>query len=415
MFLKMNNFSPVRRAAARLHSEDEGVALAAVLGLTLVGIAVCTLIIVSIVSSISATTASRASVQSQAAAQAGIVAAYAGVLTPGSCATNANLYTSTTVPVYSATVYVPSGTNTWQTGCPSSTTTQVRIVSTGRAANKGQGQSSGDVSYVEAVYNLSGAGSAPTDGSIFNTGSNGAGARLADGAYDNVWQVAGPYTPTTASVPITSATPLSGYTTSTPVWKRTTVGNQAPGAWDVPSQFTNANWVYMNDGSMLTTGDWYYRYQFSLPDANTASRFSLSLSFLADNTASEVWVNGVAQSSKTVGIPQNAPVSQGAAQYTGAISYNNSSGTPPYNPYWYYGYRAAQLAATTLSSDWVAGLNTVIVGIKSAPNSEGFLAQMRQSNLGLCNAGYTGTTPPVAVTCSTASLVYNRNVTSSTG
>jgi hypothetical protein len=377
----------------------------------LVGLVVCTLIVVSVVSSVSTTTASRASVQSQAAAQAGIVAAYAGIQTPSSCVTVGGVYSSTTAPIFSATVYVPNGSG-WSAGCPNSQSTKVRIVSTGRAVNKGVGQSASDVAYVEAVYTLSGAGTAPTDGSIFNTGTNGTGGIATTGQNDKVWQVAGPYSPTLTTPFITSATPLSGYTTSTQNWKPTTVGNQAIGAW-ADSPFGNAQWIYLNDGSMTTTGDWYYRYQFSLPDAGTASRFGLALSFLADNTASEVWVNGVAQASKTVGVPQNAPLP--ATQYSGAIGNNNSGGPAPYNPYYYYGYKLAQAANTSLNSDWVAGLNTIIVLVKSAPNSEGFLAQIRTPDLGLCNAGYTSATPPVSVTCSTASLVYNRNVTSATG
>jgi hypothetical protein len=387
------------------------------MGLSLIGLLIAALILVTVVSSFATTTASRANVEAQAAAQAGIVAAFAGVQTPASCATVGGVYSSSTVPVFSATVYVPNGAGGWQAGCPSSASSQVRIVSTGNAADKAvAGQSGSDVAYVEAVYSLSGAGTGPNNGSIFNTGTNGSGGAATAGQADKAWTVAGPYSPTDSVKTVDTATPLSGYTTSTQSWKATTVGNQAPAQW-AASPYGDAQWVYLNDGSYNQGGDWYYRYQFTLPDSATASRFGLSISFLADNTVSEVWVNGVAQSGNTSGLPQNAPLSQGKAQYTGATGDATSvnTGTPPYNPYFYYGYQLANAANTSLNSSWVAGTNTVIVEVKSYPNSEGFLAQIRTPDLGLCNAGYTGSTPAVAVTCATLTLIYNRNVTSATG
>jgi hypothetical protein len=391
-------------------------ALAAVVGLGLVALLISALILTAVVGSFKTTTASRANVQAQASAQAGIVAAYAGIQSPASCASKGGVYASATVPKYSATVYVPNGSGGWLAACPNSQSGQVRIVSTGTAADKGVGgQSSSDVAYVEALYTLSGAGTGPNDGSIFNTGTNGAGGIATAGQSDKAWKVAGPYSPTTSVQTIESAGGLSPYTTAgTQVWKPATVGNQAPLQW-AASPYGDAQWVYLNDNSYTVGGDWYYRYQFSLPDANTASKFALSISFLADNTASEVWVNGVAQSTKTVGLPQNAPYP--ATQYTGATGNSTSvdTNTKPYNPYFYYGYKLQQAANTSLASDWIAGTNTIIVLVKSYPYSQGFLAQMRTPDLGLCQAGYTGASPPVAVTCATPTLVYNRNVTSATG
>jgi hypothetical protein len=409
LLTRIANLMPVKLEAKRLRSDESGVALIAVIVLTLMGLLLGALILVAVVTSFGFTTASRANVQSQAAAQAGVTAAVASIQTTGNCTGVGGVYTSTVAPVYTAKVYVPNGSGGWTLGCPTSQTTQIRIDSTGTAATPAvAGQSHSNVANVEALYNLSGAGNAPTDGSIFNTGTDGNDGILAAGSSDKTWQVAGPYTPTDATTPIGSATPLSGYTTSTPSWKATTVGNQAPGQWAV-SPYGNAQWIYLNDGSYLTGGDWYYRYQFSIANASTAAAFGLNLSFLADNTASEVWVNGVAQSSKTSGLPQNAPLP--ATQYTGATTDQSSvlNGTPPYNPYWYYGYKLAQAANTSLYSNWVVGTNSIIVEVKSYPNSEGFLSQIRTPDLGLCNAAYTPTIP--AVTCSVPSLVYNRNVT----
>ncbi|GAA0724753.1 DUF7507 domain-containing protein [Dokdonella soli] len=190
---------------------------------------------------------------------------------------------------------------------------------------------------------------------IFNTGYNAAtGGVLPDNSKDAHWQVAGPFGPTTP-VTVVSLPPANAS------FAPANVGNLAPGAW-VPSPYGNAQWISQQTIANPTspTGDWYYRYQFTLDPAVDPANVALSVNFLADNSVAEVYVNGIAQSSQTTGLPQ-APPSQ--------------------NPYFYAGFQAANAAATTLNHNWQSGLNTIIVQIKSGLPAEGFDAQVRPSAL----------------------------------
>lgn len=110
--------------------------------------------------------------------------------------------------------------------------------------------------------------------------------------------------------------------------------------------------------------DWWFRYQFNLDPAVNPANFSLQMDFMGDNAVSEVWINGVAQSSKTTGLPQNGPEN----------SANSGTWT---NPYGYYGFRAWRRSVTTLNHDWQPGLNTMIVLMKSSNPYQGFLASIR--------------------------------------
>ncbi len=124
------------QSVRRVRDEDRGAALVAVLGLMTVSLLTTSLIATSIVTSTAYTTTARAGVQSQAAAEAGIAVARAGLRTPGSCAAEGNSYESTTAPEFEATIWVPSGAS-WVRGCPPGTATQVRILSTGFAQADG--------------------------------------------------------------------------------------------------------------------------------------------------------------------------------------------------------------------------------------------------------------------------------------
>ena len=133
---------------------DRGSAMVAVLGLFAIAIILTTLIASSVVSGFGWSTSTRASVESHAAADAGIVAARTGLFTVGNCQaqSTSGKYTSTTSPVYTVTVERNDGAG-WVAGCPTSNTSQVRFTSTGTAVAKGvAGVSSGDASTVEAVF-----------------------------------------------------------------------------------------------------------------------------------------------------------------------------------------------------------------------------------------------------------------------
>lgn len=146
MFLKLYR--------TRLAKENDGMALVAVVGLMSVGLLLTSLILGSIVGGVGYTSSTRAGVQSQAAAEAGIAAATVG-LRAGTCGANSGLYQSATgeTPVYSARIWSANSSGTWTQSCPISGTTQVKIVADGTAAALGvAGQSGNDHSKVEALF-----------------------------------------------------------------------------------------------------------------------------------------------------------------------------------------------------------------------------------------------------------------------
>lgn len=144
--------------ARRMRGEEQGVAIVAVVGVMAVGMILASLILTSLISAVSFTSSTRAGVQSQAAAEAGIAAAQAGLQISGDCAAKGGVYgpvTPTPGLEYRATVWVKNSTGNWVRGCPSATATEVKIISTGDARNTGvAGDSAGDESFVEAVFGI---------------------------------------------------------------------------------------------------------------------------------------------------------------------------------------------------------------------------------------------------------------------
>lgn len=152
------------RLAAKVRRDDRGAALASVMGLMFVGLLISTLIASAVVSSVAYTTVTRAGVQSQASADAGVAAARAG-LAAGTCAARGGVYSSAAgaVPEYRATVWIPNGSG-WIQGCPANTSTQVRILAEGNAQAEGvAGASAGDTALVEVILS-SAAGGGGGDG-----------------------------------------------------------------------------------------------------------------------------------------------------------------------------------------------------------------------------------------------------------
>ena len=184
-----------------------------------------------------------------------------------------------------------------------------------------------------------------SDMNLFNTGYDAAtGGVLAPGTVDPLWQTSGWLSPARAAYP-----PPAGVT-----WAAAYVGNLVPSAWRA-SPYANAEWITGEAGTS-PDGDWFYRYQFNLAPTVDASTFGLTLSGQADNSVAEVYVNGVAQSTKTTGLPQ-------AGSLTGYYFHN--------------GYRAGYESQMTLNQDWRTGLNTIDVLVQSAADFEGFLAFIR--------------------------------------
>ncbi|MDY7541560.1 MULTISPECIES: hypothetical protein [unclassified Cryobacterium] len=165
-------------------SNDEGVALIAVVSLTAACALLLALMAASAIYGFGTTSASRADVQSQSAAQAGVAAASVGMnMVSGSntCSAVGGVYSNAagTTPVFSAKIYKPNGTGGWDLGCPVDNTTQVRIVSQGAAADKGvQGRTAYDSASVETILGPS-AGASSVGGTgpaVYSNSSSGFGA-----------------------------------------------------------------------------------------------------------------------------------------------------------------------------------------------------------------------------------------------
>ncbi|NYD66900.1 hypothetical protein [Agromyces atrinae] len=125
-------------------------AVIAVMGVTAILLVVFGLVTVN---NLGNTSAHRAGVQAQAAAEAGLADTLAK-LQSASTPCSSGVYTAST-PGYTAKVYVRSGTGAFSTtpSCPVTATTAIRIVSTGTAANAGvAGNDRGDTRTVTAEY-----------------------------------------------------------------------------------------------------------------------------------------------------------------------------------------------------------------------------------------------------------------------
>ncbi|WP_445082920.1 prealbumin-like fold domain-containing protein, partial [Chelativorans sp. YIM 93263] len=181
--------------------------------------------------------------------------------------------------------------------------------------------------------------SCSTSGAYFNTAYDGAGGRKTSG-FDNYWQVA--LTPTPVNGP-----PPAGLT-----WGGATIVTNPPAVY-ISSPFGNAGWISNSSTATHPTPvnyDIFYRYQFNLDSAVDPSSLDLQMSFYADNSVYEVWVNGQ---------PQGIQSNFGTA-----------------DPYFYAGFSAGGVANGSMNGDWQAGLNTVIVHIKSGPGAQAFMAQI---------------------------------------
>ena len=138
-------------------TSERGSTMLAVIGVMAVTAIIAVTVTAATVNGLGVTSSSRASVQARAAAEAGVDVTIVGLQTAtgaASCVSHNGLYASGAVPKYSATVEYNAGSG-WVAGCPTDTSTQVRIVSTGTAQAVGvAGASSGDTSVIEAIYNF---------------------------------------------------------------------------------------------------------------------------------------------------------------------------------------------------------------------------------------------------------------------
>lgn len=164
------------RILERFRGDDRGVALPTVIIFMFAGVLLSMVVASTVMYSYTFSSSTRASVQSQAAAEAGIAAARAALLN-GECDSTNGLYTNAD-PYYRVQVFKPDGTGGWVAGCPA-ISEEARIVSMGEAASGGvNGDSVGDVSNVEAILgsltsDITLAASGPA---IFAYSASGAGA-----------------------------------------------------------------------------------------------------------------------------------------------------------------------------------------------------------------------------------------------
>lgn len=161
---------------ARAIDDDRGVALPTVMIFMLAGVILSLVVSSSVLYAYTFSSSTRAGVQSQAAAEAGISSARATLLN-GECAATAGLVTSSAgQPEFSVQIYRPAAGG-WTPGCPAMSE-EARIVSTGTAESRGSGKdSSGDVSKVETILGSlhSDASLAATGPAVFAYASSGAG------------------------------------------------------------------------------------------------------------------------------------------------------------------------------------------------------------------------------------------------
>lgn len=170
MFLKLSERFLQARARA-----DRGSAMVAVIGVVAVSLVVTTVIAATVVQAFGFSTATRANVQSQAAAEAGLAIAQASLLR-GECTTG--IYQSTGDLAYYVEIqYVVGGVQ--KTGCPEEGSSRVTIIAGGEAATPGVGLNFGDQATVQATY-ISTGSSVPGSGAAIYaysaTGFGGSGS-----------------------------------------------------------------------------------------------------------------------------------------------------------------------------------------------------------------------------------------------
>lgn len=131
------------------------------------------------------------------------------------------------------------------------------------------------------------------------------------------------------------------------------------GAWTAPvvywttpwatSPYSNANWIAPYAGSAGAGGEaWrYYRYRFNLDAAVNPANVSLQLSYYADDVMSDIYVNGVAQST-------HGPVG---------------------------GAGSAAPGTYTLTQDWHSGTNEVVFLVRDYGWVTGLMVQALPSTL----------------------------------
>ena len=147
----------LRMRLARLRNDESGSTMLAVVGLMTVTAIVGVTVANASVGALSYTSATRAAIQAQASADAGVDFALAALSAPA--ATCAPTYARATEPIFSVAISFTTSTTissstSWSTGCPTSSAKFIKILSTGRATVSGTGGLNfGNQRKDEAIYN----------------------------------------------------------------------------------------------------------------------------------------------------------------------------------------------------------------------------------------------------------------------
>jgi hypothetical protein len=198
--LSARNYGSGQRLKNPPASEQRGSALVAVMGVMAVGVILTTVLLASLVSGIGFTSSTRAGVQSQASADAGIAVAQMSLI-KGTCTTdtvgqgnaNGRFVSDVDSPlIFDVQVQYSSGAGSAIDGCPPGTNVDVQIVSGGTAAAPGVSIERGDNSTVVAEFSAaSGSSTDPATGpAVFaysSTGFTGSGSLVSvDGSTPSV-------------------------------------------------------------------------------------------------------------------------------------------------------------------------------------------------------------------------------------
>jgi len=170
----------------------------------------------------------------------------------------------------------------------------------------------------------------------FSTGHNAAtGGALPQNSVEPSWQFAFAGRPVANPAIALSAISPAAWTPLTVYWT-------AP--WST-SPYSNANWVSPMGFNGAASQRWgYYRYQFNLDPGVNPADLSVQLSYLVDDGATEIYVNGVAQSAY-------APIENPGSTFS----------TPP--------------ISRTLTQDWKPGLNEIVFQVVDYGWVTGLLVQ----------------------------------------
>lgn len=186
--------------------------------------------------------------------------------------------------------------------------------------------------------------SCSSSSAAFSTGYDAAtGGALPQNSVEPSWQFAFAGSPvTTPAIPLSAISP-GAWTPLTVYW--TTPWSTSP--------YNNANWVSPLNFSGAASQRWgYYRYQFNLDPAVNPADLSVQLSYLVDDVATEIYVNGVSQSAYS----------------------------PVVSPGWTF---AAPPVSRTLTQDWKPGLNEIVFQVLDSGWVTGLMVQAEPK--ALCN------------------------------